>query len=342
MADIEFMSQEPSTVSYGYGTRDHNYNTQGTKIMAEQKKTSFKKASKTQQKLRLALTGVSGSGKTYTALQIAKNLNAGRIALIDTEHGSASLYADMFDFDTVQLDSFSPENYERALHEAELGEYGVVIIDSLSHAWAGKDGILEIVDKATENSSKKNSYQSWSVGTKKQNLLIETLLSTPLHLIVTMRSKADYILEQGTNGKTAPRKVGMAPVQREGVDYEFAIVGDLNVKHNMEITKTRCSLIPEEAIYEKPGKEFADLLVKWLSDGSAIDPRDEILNEILRALKSMAEKFGEKGRADSLKILQSVFGASEWEKIKALPLEVLKREVVNVKTSVKEYLETTV
>lgn len=294
---------------------------------------AFQKASKKQSKLRLALVGVSGSGKTYSALSIAKALNVGRIALIDTEHGSASLYADQFDFDVLELNSFAPENYEKALHEAESGGYGVVIIDSLSHAWAGKDGILEIVDKTTENSKSHNSYQSWSVGTKKQNTFIETLLSSPLHLIVTMRSKADYVIEQ-VNGKSAPRKIGMAPIQREGVDYEFAIVGDIGTNHNMVITKTRCSLIAEDAVFEKPGKQFADIIKKWLSDGEP-DKHGELLDK----LKAMIAPI--KDNREAIKaLLKKEYDVDTWTAVTELPDETIESHLVNVQTTVKEIIDS--
>ena len=109
----------------------------------------FTKATKQEAKLRLALAGPSGSGKTYTALQIATHLG-GPIALVDTERGSARKYADLFSFDVLELDSFHPERYIEAIHEAEEAGYAVLILDSLSHAWAGKDGALELVDKAAK------------------------------------------------------------------------------------------------------------------------------------------------------------------------------------------------
>ena len=300
--------------------------------------SGFKKASKEQQKLRLAITGVSGSGKTYTALSIATHLNCGKIALIDTEHGSASLYGDLFDFDTKELSSFSPQQYENALHEAESGEYGVVIIDSLSHAWAGKDGVLEIVDKATAKSASKNSYQAWGEGTKKQNEFIETLLSSPCHLIVTMRSKMAYDIQE-KNGKKVPVKLSLAPIQREGVEYEFTIVGDLDISHTMKISKTRCSLIPEEAEYEKPGKEFAKLLINWLSEGKPADPQQEILNQIVASLKSLVSEFGEKGRADGILILKKVYEC-EWKELINLDENTLKSKLSDFRTEIQEYKES--
>ena len=225
----------------------------------------FQKAEKRQAKLRLALIGPSGSGKTYTALAIAKGFG-GRIALIDTEHQSASLYADLFNFDTLQLSSFHPQSYIAAINEAESAGYDFLIIDSLSHAWAGKDGLLEFVDEEKAKSKNRDGFTAWRKATPLHNQMVETILSANLHLIVTMRSKQEYVVEKDEHGKTAVRKVGMQPVQRDGLEYEFTVTGDLDMENNLIIGKTRCHLLTGK-MFPKAGKDFANIMQGWLNTG---------------------------------------------------------------------------
>ncbi len=149
----------------------------------------FKKATKKDSKLRLGLMGPAGSGKTYTALAVAKHFG-GRVAVIDSEHGSASKYADLFDFDVLELASFSPNDYTNAIKAAE--GYDVLIIDSLSHAWSGKNGALELVDKAAARSKSGNSFAAWREVTPLHNQMVEAIMEAKLHLIATLRSNGLY------------------------------------------------------------------------------------------------------------------------------------------------------
>lgn len=226
---------------------------------------TIKKAVKSQAKLRLALIGVSGSGKTYSALSIAKGLGDS-ILVIDTEHGSASKYAgDVADFDTLELDNFNPQNYIEAIHAGEQEGYDVIIIDSLSHAWSGRGGALEMVDNAAKR-SQGNSFGAWRDVTPLHNDLIDAMLRCRAHLIATMRAKQEYIVETNSKGRQAPRKVGMGAVQRDGMEYEFDVVGDLDGEHNLMITKSRCPGLDGQVL-NKPGDKFAATLKSWLSDG---------------------------------------------------------------------------
>src|SRR3990167_7732496 len=172
----------------------------------------FNKALKSQAKLRLGLFGPSGSGKTYTALQIASGLGK-KIALIDTEYASASMYANIVPFDNCILTSFSPLKYIEAIQFAGKAGYDVVIIDSLSHAWSGKDGALEQVDNAARRSKSQNTYFAWRDVTPLHNAMIDAIKSCPCHVIVTMRSKTEYVIDSA-GGKSTPRKIGLAPIQR--------------------------------------------------------------------------------------------------------------------------------
>ena len=230
----------------------------------------FVKATKSQSRLRLGLIGASNSGKTWTALAVACAMGE-HVAVIDTERGSAAKYSDLFSFDVLALQSFSPQNYIDAIHTAEEAGYDVIVIDSLTHEWDGKDGCLEMVDKVQATGASNNKFTAWSKVTPLHNQFIGAILNCKCHLIATMRTKTEYVLEQDIRGKMVPRKVGMAPVQREGFEYELDIIGTLNDQHDLTITKTRYSALDGKTI-EKPNKGFAEELKKWLSDGNPVPP----------------------------------------------------------------------
>lgn len=231
----------------------------------------FMKATKSQAKARAALIGVSGSGKTWDALTCATVLAGknGRIALIDTENASASKYADIFEFDTLVLDSFTPRSYIAAIHAAEEAGYDVLVIDSLSHAWCGKDGVLALVDQATSRARSGNAFTSgWREVTPEHNALVDALVRCRCHLIVTMRSKQDYVIEE-VNGKKIPRKIGLAPVQREGLEYEFDVVADIDLRHELVVTKSRCSDLADLVVM-KPDDKPWKTLAAWLGKGEPV------------------------------------------------------------------------
>jgi hypothetical protein len=237
---------------------------------------SFQKATKTQAKLRFTFDGVAGSGKTYSSLMLARELvgPAGRVGLIDTEHGSASKYADKFAFDTLILDNFSIDTYSAALADAAKAGFDALIIDSLSHAWMGKGGALEEVDRVTARSQSKNAFTSgWRDVTPKHNAFVDAMLSYPGHLICTMRKKSDWIIEE-VNGKKTPRKIGLAPVQRDGMEYEFDVIADLDTDGIITIAKTRCdTLTPlRDQLKHADVPRLAALLRTWLTDGAAAPP----------------------------------------------------------------------
>jgi len=238
--------------------------------MTNDQQFSFQPAKKYGSFLRLALAGPSGSGKTFTALEVATGMarrTGGRVAVIDTEHGSALLYADLFEFDHLELDDYDPRNYIKAIDAAEKAGYAVLIIDSLSHAWAGPGGALEQVDQIAKRSQSGNSFTAWRDVTPLQNRLIEALTGARLNLIATMRAKSEYVLVDKTiNGRTVkePKKVGLAPIQRDGVEYEFAIFGEMNLSHELVISKSRVADL-QDAIIDRPGPELGERLVDWLA-----------------------------------------------------------------------------
>jgi hypothetical protein len=226
----------------------------------------FQKATKYGAKVRLALIGPAGSGKTYSALAIGEKLGA-KVAVIDTEHGSASKYADRFGFDVLTLESFAPDTYVEAIKAAEAAGYDVLVIDSLSHAWMGKDGALEQVDRAAAKSRSQNTYTAWRDVTPMQTRMMDTIIACKMHLIATMRSKTAYELEE-RNGKKVPVKVGLAPIQRDGTEFEFDVVGEMDQDNNLLVTKTRCPALSGKMI-ARPGGELAKTLLEWVAGEAA-------------------------------------------------------------------------
>ena len=226
----------------------------------------FQKAERRKAKLRLGLCGPSGSGKTYSGLLVAKGLG-GKIAVIDTEHRSAELYADLCDYDVAIIEApYTVEKYITSIKEAEKLGYDTIIIDSLSHAWAGEGGILDYQGKVASISGK-TSYTAWREATPKHQQLIEAMLQSKCHIIATMRTKQDYVLVENDKGKLAPQKVGMAPVQRDGMDYEFTLVFDVDVNHMAISSKDRTSMFKGNMpilLSEATG----DQLLTWLNSGS--------------------------------------------------------------------------
>jgi hypothetical protein len=233
---------------------------------------TFAPATREQAKARIALAGPSGSGKTFTALSLGKVLGD-RMAVIDTEHGSASKYAvgadgQGFVFDALNLTNFSPQNLVAALAAAGQARYPVVIVDSLSHFWSGVGGMLEQADNAARKYGG-NSFAGWKDARPMERQLVEALLAYPGHVIVTMRSKTEYVIEENERGRKTPRKIGMKPEQRDGIEYEFDVVGDLDVDNTLMITKTRCSALAGGVI-RQPGEQLATTILEWLSGGTPV------------------------------------------------------------------------
>lgn len=232
--------------------------------------TQFKieKATKEQAKLRAALFGPSGAGKTYTALRIAKGLG-GRVCVIDTERRTASKYSDRFEFDVLNMTDTRIEAYAQAIRVVADAGYEVLVVDSLSHAW---QALLEEVDNLAQSRFRGNSFQAWSVGTPKQRLLVDAILDFPGHVLGTMRSKTEWTTSQNERGKTVPQRVGLTPEQGKGIEYEFDLLLELNTDHFATVLKDRTGKFQDQII-EKPGEDFGATLGAWLSDGVAPAPR---------------------------------------------------------------------
>ncbi len=243
----------------------------------------FVKATKRNARLRMALVGPAGSGKTYTALAIATHLGE-RVAVLDTERGSASKYADLFPFDVLELERFHPQHYIDAIDAAASAGYSVLVIDSLSHAWMGKDGALELVDRASAR-NKGNAFGAWREVTPLHNALVDALIGAPLHIIATMRTKTEYVHEKDEKtGRTVVRKLGLQPVQRDGLEYEFDVVGDLTKENELVITKTRCPSL-KGLVIPQPGEEVAGTLSDWLAGAPARDVLVTQLHDLREQVK---------------------------------------------------------
>ena len=224
---------------------------------------SFRKATREKVFLKLAITGPSGSGKTYSALRMARGLvgPTGKIALIDTENGSASLYADRFDFDTLDIaPPFENDKFVQGIDAAVAAGYQAIIIDSASHFW---EGILDY--KSQLDSRGGNSYTNWKTAGDKFSGIIKAVLQSPVHIICCMRSKMDYVQEKDERGKTTVRKVGLAPIMRDGIEYEFTTVFDVALDHRVSVSKDRSGLFVDKIfqVTEDTGK----LLEEWRLSG---------------------------------------------------------------------------
>jgi hypothetical protein len=233
---------------------------------------SFQRAERKKAKARIGLCGPAGSGKTMSALKLAFGLG-GKVAIIDTEHGSAELYSDLGEYDVATIKPpYEVQKYLALIKQAEEAGYDVLILDSLSHAWSGEGGLLDMQGKIAD-SGKGNSYTAWRQVTPWHNRLIDAILASPCHVIATMRSKTEYVLETNSNGKQVPRKVGMAPVQREGMDYEFTLVFEVSqANHSAATSKDRTDLFNGfcEVLSEEHGKKIADWLEGGAEDKTAI------------------------------------------------------------------------
>lgn len=221
----------------------------------------FSKATKSQAKLRLALLGPTGAGKTFTALA----LTAGRrVAVIDTEHGSAAKYADRFDFDVLNLTAHHPAEYIKAIKAAETAGYDVVIIDSMTHAWKATQ---ELVDQETTRSKSGNSFQAWGKVTPLWQDLIQAIVTSRIHVIATMRSKIEWVIEENERGKKTPKKIGTKPDNRDGAEYEFDVMIELDQDHNAWPSKTRCADIDGKTWKNPDATNLGAALFGWLEAG---------------------------------------------------------------------------
>jgi hypothetical protein len=235
----------------------------------------FQKAERIQKKLRLAITGLSGSGKTYSALALASHLGK-KVAVIDTENNSSTLYAEYFDFDVCNLGQFHPNKYIEAITFAGDAGYDVIVVDSLSHVW---NEILNIVG---------GNYNNWAKVRPLEDQLKQAMLRSPSHIIVTMREKADYVDGTSKTGKATKVKAGTKPVMSDGIEYEFDIAGQMDLSHTLSLTKSRCKAL-QDTTWTNPGKDLAEVMKEWLAQGNAAV--DQSVNQLVTAKNEQSEGF---------------------------------------------------
>jgi len=228
----------------------------------------FRKASRQKAKIRLGLSAVSGGGKTYSALIIAKGLvdDWGKVAVIDTENGSADLYAHLGDFNVVPLNApYSPERYVEAIHFCEKNGVECIIIDSIAHEWEGVGGVLDLCDQIG------GGFQNgWKAMTPRHERFKQSILQSKCHIITTVRRKQDYVLQDVTNrsGKTvqAPVKAGMKEITREGWEYELTANLELDIRHYATASKDRTGLFMGKDPFI-PNEETGKLIKDWCESG---------------------------------------------------------------------------
>jgi len=282
---------------------------------------AFNEATRNNLYLRCALFGPSGCGKTMTALRIAKGIAekmGSRFAVIDTEARSASKYADRISFDVENLTDKSIDAYLAAMDECIKAGYKVLVIDSLSHAWRE---LTEEVDRISQNSTNKNTFTAWGKVAPKQKQLIDAILNFPGHLIATMRSKTEWVISENRNGKLAPEKMGLAPEQGKGIEYEFDLLIEMNQHHQASVTKDRTGKF-QDSVIDKPGEDFGCSLYDWLTGNARVtnsynkvqneesltDKGNKIvqkIGEIITSVNGSVNLFSEKEKNELRSIIKS-------------------------------------
>ena len=255
----------------------------------------IRKSERTKAKIKLALQGSAGSGKTYSSLLLAKGLTNGdftKVAVIDTENMSADLYAHLGNYNVVSVESpYSPERYIEAIELCEKAGMEVIILDSISHCW---DYLLEV-----HSNMPGNSFANWGKITPRQNQFINKILSSDCHIISTMRVKQDYVLNQ-KNGKMVPEKVGLKAIQRNDLDYEFTIVFDIDTAHNVKATKDRTGLFvssPDFKIGPLTGMKIRD----WCMGIDSRNGSEEVKKGLMESIVAEVNK------CESLESLRYVY-----------------------------------
>lgn len=267
----------------------------------------LRKSEKKRAKIKMALQGPSGSGKTYSSLLLAKGLSGGdfsKVAVIDSESGSSDLYSDLGDYNVLTLKPpFTPENYIKAIEVCEKAGIECCILDSLSHTW---EELLDYHSKLPGN-----SFLNWRKINLRLNALVNKILQSPCHVIATLRTKQDYILNQ-KDGKYIPEKVGLKSIMKDGIDFEFTIVFDIDIKNYVRCSKDRANLFfgkPEFKINPDTGKRILD----WCNSGTD--------------LKEARQKIKNAKTIDQLKVLYAQY--SNWSELLEYDFKLQKDEILS-------------
>lgn len=274
------------------------------------------KAKRLATNLRIALTGPTGSGKTYSAIRLAYGMLKeqhpdwtedqiwDKIILIDSENGRGKAYADRDDLPMktgeywyIQIDApYTPQKYMDAIDEAvdTVGTEGIVICDSFTHAWSGEGGVLDIKNEMDKKNPGSNKYMGWNEAGSLQNKMVRKYLTAPCHLIITMRSKMAYDLQQDENGKIRPVKLGLAPVQRGDLEYEFDITLMLGRNHEVDLILKDITFLDNQQFNGVITEDLGKKLIRWLNKGES--PKkfaEEEKADILKQIKDIGAKHPE-------------------------------------------------
>lgn len=283
----------------------------------------FEKLTRKKTKAKIALMGTSGSGKTYSGLLLARGLvgSEGKIAVVDTENGSAGLYDNLTNAQCCQLKDFSVDNYIALIKQVQKDGYDCLVIDSLSPVW---DSMLDDLEKIKKTTS--NSFTAWKTLTPKYNELIQTIVNADIHIICTMRAKTEYTLETNEKGRQVPKKVGLAPVMRDGIEYEFTIVFTIDAdSHYASVSKDRTSIFASNPVPEllsvESGKKIADWLESGVVERTSVDYAKQICETLDRLSINEWENYKNSG-----------FGGM-WDKVKDTPeaVELVKNKFSEIK-----------
>jgi len=255
--------------------------------------TQLRKATRQKAKIRLGISAVSGGGKTYSALLIAYGITKDwdKIALIDTENGSGDLYAHLGSYSVLPLQApYTPESYIKAIKACEDAEMDVIIIDSITHEWDGKGGILEI-----SNSMAGNSYTNWAKLTPRHQSFIDSILQSKCHIITTVRRKQDYEMTTDSMGKLVPQKIGLKEVTREGFEYELTLNLELDTTHNATVSKDRTNLFAGQPQFI-PSIETGEAIRNWCEMGiEPLKPELPFLKQGTKAWDNMVKHIKDGG-----------------------------------------------
>ena len=222
----------------------------------------LKQSERKNTKIKLGLLGASGSGKTMSALLMSYGITGdwNKIAVIDTE-SSANLYAHLGNYQVLSLAApYTPENYIKAIELCEQSSIEVIIIDSISHSW---DFLLGYHAALTGN-----SFVNWGKITPRYNSLIQKIQQSNLHIICTMRTKQDYTMSE-KNGKFIPEKNGTKAVMRDGVEYEFTIVMNMDLNHQARVTKDRTGIFKNLGMFI-PSVDTGKSILLWCSNDTKV------------------------------------------------------------------------
>lgn len=281
--------------------------------------TQLRKATRQKAKIRLGLSSVAGGGKTYSAILISKGLTGdlSKVAIIDTENGSADLYSHMGEFNVLPLlPPYTPERYVAAIKECEAAGMECIIVDSITHEWDGAGGCLDIVEELTQKDPKHNSYTQWRFVTPRHQAFVDAMLQSPAHIITTVRRKQDYDMSN-QNGKTVVTKAGLKEITRDGFEYELTVNLELDQLHNASSSKDRTGLFADKPSFT-PSVSTGELIRKWCDEGIE-SPKPTITEKQLDTIISRMQK-GERGLL--LKVQQNYAPLTPDQLARLKPFEV--------------------